>query len=51
MSPKPFPAKPCTSCGGTVLVGMETFHMCPGPRHGGITLTFADGTRGMERGR
>jgi hypothetical protein len=51
MSPKPFPAKPCPTCGGTVLVGMENFHMCPGPRRGEIRITIADGMRGMERGR
>jgi hypothetical protein len=44
----PFPARRCPSCGGTVIIGAEQFHDCPGPRRG---ITIADGTRGMERGR
>jgi hypothetical protein len=59
MSPKrgtlkmvpPFPARKCEVCGGTVLLGMEKFHLCPGPRPYPGAITIADGTRGMERGR
>lgn len=27
-----FPARKCATCGGTVIIGAEKYHDCPGPR-------------------
>lgn len=27
-----FPARKCAACGGTVLIGAEAYHNCPGPK-------------------
>lgn len=49
---KMIPTRRCDGCGGLLIVGAEKYHLCPGPKpHPGASVTVADGTRGMERGR